>query len=1073
MRAGQDPILAYVESVDAEARTGYAGEHSYRPALKTLLEALGDRITATNEPKKHVDCGLPDFVVTRGPLIVGYVEAKDLGADLARESESDQLLRYRRSLGNVLLTNYLEFRWFVDGEPRGEARLASAHEGRVRGLAVGAPATALLREFLEHEPAVLAHPRPLAERLARLAHIMSDAVAEAFRRGAASADLSDLRDAFAEGLLPELADPGREREFADMYAQTLAYGLFAARCNCPDDPAFERRSAAAAVPPTNPLLRRLFESLTGAALDGEPHRALVEDLVQTLAHTDMAAILAHFGSREGREDPVFHFYETFLAAYDPALREQRGVYYTPEPVVSYIVRAVDHVLRDRLGVPDGLADDALVEAGGDAMDEAAPTRRLPRVLVLDPACGTGTFLYHVVAHIRRQFMDADNAGMWAGHVQASVLPMLYGFELLMAPYAMAHLKLSLALAARDLPVAEQGAWGYDFQPGERINVFLTNTLDEPLASVQRLPGPLRVLSEEAEAAARVKRDLPIMVVLGNPPYSNFGRQNRGAHIARLLEDYKRGLGERKLNLDDDFIKFVRWGQWRVEATGRGVLAFITNGVYLSANGHRRMRERLLEAFDDIYILNLHGDSRGGERPPDGVERDDNVFEIRQGVAIAVYVRTGEERSRHATVHYADLWGTRAGKYAALRSLTLAGVEWRALEPEGPDWLFTPSDGRRREEWDGMVPVTDLFRHAVSGVQTHRDRLVVAFGREELRERLRAWSDSGAAAEEVNARFGVRATRGWDPEQARQWTRENLAGIALAAYHYRPMDVRWLAYEPELTQWPRSLLREHVAGADNILLLAGRGANWPDLGIGFVSRSLPDKRCLGGSKTEAKAFPLYLYQHSVDANGQRNGLTELPWPADSQGRVANLEPEALKTLGLGGQKPDAETVLAYVYAILSAPSYAERYAPFLCRDYPRVPTPRSAACFRDLAKLGRELIAAHTFTEGKVGGRTRPSFPVPGPNDVARAHPVYDGDRERVYINRDQYFAGVEAEVWEHHICGYQVCREWLKERVGRGLDQNDLRHYAMLVRAVRHTVRLQVEIDGAIEAHGGWPLGSA
>ena len=554
----------YIKSLQTNLSLGNATEHTHRPVLKTLLESVGDRVTATNEPKR-VECGAPDFVITKAvqnQFIVGYVEAKDVGYDLEQierdskranpsTSNGRQFKRYRESLPNLLLTNYTEFRWYVDGEPRMTSHLATLKgDGRLSQSQVEfSQLTELLWEFLEKTPERIASPVDLAQRMARLTHMIRDIIGEGFRQGQVSHDVEDLYNATKSVLVPDLT----EEDFADMFAQTLAYGLFAARVNHTAGP-FRRQDAAHRIPPTNPFLRHLFSMVTGPALDDEPFVSFVDDLTQLLGSADMEAILSDFGKRAAREDPILHFYEPFLAAYDPSLREKRGVYYTPEPVVSYIVRSVDYLLRQRFNCPAGLADHAMTTY--EYKDDKGKTAQKSshRVLVLDPACGTGTFLYAVIDHIREYYRSSGNAGMWNGYVREHLLKRLFGFELLMAPYAMSHLKLGLQLAAQDLPAESRPDWSYEFDSNERLGVYLTNSLEQTTErQTINYFGPLRVITEEANAAAEVKRDLPIMVVLGNPPYSghsaNASRKDRKlTWIGKLIEDYKKidgvPLGER-------------------------------------------------------------------------------------------------------------------------------------------------------------------------------------------------------------------------------------------------------------------------------------------------------------------------------------------------------------------------------------------------------------------------------------------------------------------------------------------------------------------------------------------------
>ncbi|MCI0474775.1 MAG: N-6 DNA methylase, partial [Anaerolineales bacterium] len=604
----------YLQAITKNLARGNATEHTHRPALKALLESLDAGITATNEPQHIVDVGAPDFIVERGKTPLGYVETKEVGENLDKIEKSEQLKRYRAALPNLLLTDYLEFRWYVDGERRDVVRLgewngkkitviasreaakqsphcelgiASAQRSRLAMTeGVTTPVAALLQQFIAHTAPSISKPKDLAERIAALAQLMRDVIEKTFARESERGNLHEWFAAFQETLIPDLTPA----QFADMFAQTIAYGMFAARANDPTPKDFSRMEAAFVLPKTNPFLRKLFHEIAGPDLD--PRVAwIADDLANLLARADMERVLKDFGKRTRREDPVVHFYETFLAAYDSKLRKARGVYYTPEPVVSYIVRSVDTLLRKEFGKANGLAD--------------------PSVLLLDPAVGTATFLYFVIQQIHETLTAQGQHGAWAKYVAEKLLPRLFGFEILMAPYTVAHLKLGVEL--KEL--------GYDFASEERLGIYLTNTLEQAAKKSERLLA--KFISDESDAAAAVKRDQPIMVVIGNPPYANFGMMNKGEWIEELLKDYKQGLREKKLNLDEDSIKFIRFGQWRIERSGAGILAFITNNTYIDGITHRRMRQSLLETFDDIYILDLHGSSKKKEKCPDG-SKDENV-----------------------------------------------------------------------------------------------------------------------------------------------------------------------------------------------------------------------------------------------------------------------------------------------------------------------------------------------------------------------------------------------------------------------------------------------------------------
>lgn len=1113
-------ITTYLRQIEAARRAGNDTEHTHRPALKQLLESLAPRITAVNEPKRS-DCGAPDFLIARKSdnLSLGFLEAKDIGISLDEAKKSDQLKRYLPALSNLILTDYLEFRWFLNGAERARFRLAEI-QGRnlVPDAAAIETAEQLLKEFLDREPIRIESAEELARRLARLTHLIRDAIVMAFQTQNASELLTGWRTVFAETLLPELADDAKVPDFADMFAQTLAYGLFSARAMSSASVDFTLAEAAKLIPRTNPFLRDFFDLITGPKLDDEGFAGYVQDLVTLLDRADMGVILEDFGRGIGagrRRDPVVHFYETFLAAYDPKLRELRGVYYTPEPVVSYIVESIDWLLREKFGLKDGLADKSKItvtrEEKGKTIEEETH-----RVLILDPATGTGTFLFEVIENIREQFEKKHRAGQWPAYVHEHLLPRLFGFELLMAPYAVAHFKIGLELSARHLPELFRANWAYKFNEKERLNIFLTNTLED-IEHVAPAAGPLAALSREANEAVSIKRHRPVLVVLGNPPYSNFGRQNRNDYILSLLADYKRGLNEKKINLDDDFIKFIRWAHERIARTGQGVVGFITNNVYLDGLTHRRMRESLLESFDEIYILNLHGSSKKQETAPDG-SKDDNVFDITVGVAIALFVKLPPgskeaKKGKHATVHHADLWGLRKSKYDWLGKNNATTTEWTSFQPTKPQFSFVPANSKYRAEYEKCWSLADAMPVRNTGIQTKRDDLVYQFTKAELNAVLKFLREKTPA--EVKTEFDlVDDGRDWQIAWAIKDVKQS-KGIVCRVTN-RPFDLRWTFYTGQtrgFMAYPRHSLMQHVLGQENIFLLAVRNARRGNVDSFFAANTLVDKDGVSPFDN-ASCFPLYLYPNGEEAqqelvphdNGRRPNL--------SKEFVADLETQlGLKFIpdGCGNLKKTfgPEDVFHYAYAVFHAPGYRARYAEFLKLDFPRVPITSDPGLFRRLCERGAELVALHTM---KSHGPDLVSFDVPGENKVEQVvyvppqaagarlsraaaapparkaskksaafftheesevepvtHPA--GPTGRVYINPKQYFEGIPPAVWEFRIGGYQVAEKWLKDRKGHALDHDDLEHYQHTVSALAATREQMQAVDSLIADHGGWPLG--
>ena len=698
---------------------------------------------------------------------------------------------------------------------------------------------------------------------------------------------------------------------------------------------------------------------------------------------------------------------------------------------------IDHILKTHFDKPQGLAD--------------------PSVLVLDPAVGTATFLYMVINEIHDAIASQGQAGLWNDYVVEKLLPRIFGFELLMAPYAMAHLKLGLLLRET----------GYQFEKEQRLGIYLTNTLEEAFKKSEQLAGFNEYIVEEANAAAEIKRDKPIMVVLGNPPYS-VSSINRGEWIDTLLEDYKQGLHEKKLNIDDDYIKFIRFAQWRIEQTGYGILAFITNNSYLDGLTHRRMRECLLQGFSDVYILNLHGSSRRGEKAPNDI-KDENVFDIQQGVAIGIFVKE-PNKSGLAIVHYADMWGMREKKYQALFESDTGTVDWQELAPTPPYFFSIPKDFARMEEYQAGDSIRQVFAVSGTGIKTERDSITIHF----TEASLRAVLDDFTKLEESELRQKYhleKDSRDWKVSNAKKdITSSRTERRFIRVVHYRPFDMR-LTYYTGTTRGfigtPGRLMADCFL-QPNIGLIAKRQNKREPFSYIFVTKAAPESCLFESAYANNIVFPLYLYPIEQEI---ASGLYQ------PEERRPNLNPEFIKTasekLGLnfvedgkGNLKESfgPEDIFNYAYAVLHSPTYRSRYAEFLKIDFPRLPLTSDRDLFRTLVAKGAELATLHLMESPKLNSLiTR--YPIVGPNVVDKVR--YDEANQQVYINRSQYFEGVSPEVWNFHIGGYQVCHKWLKDRKGRTLSYNELTHYQKVVVALKETIRLMEEIDGLIP---GWPV---
>jgi hypothetical protein len=1063
---------AYLHEIEKNLRRGNATEQTYRSALKSLFESLGPHLTAVNEPKQ-IECGAPDFIVLKKDVPLGHVEAKDIGKNLGEIEKDEQLTRYREALPNLILTDYLEFRWYVDGGHRLTARLASpGSDGRLKR---DGHDEALLRDLLEGFLTVtvptVKSPKELASRMAAKARLIREIIAKAI----ASEPKGGLLRETMEGLRRILISDLKEAQFADIYAQTICYGLFAARCNHKGPDRFARKTAGYDLPRTNPFLREFFDNLAGLELDSRVVWA-VDDLVYLLNHADIAGILKDFGRRTRREDPVVHFYETFLAEYDPKLRETRGVYYTPEPVVDYIVRSVDHILKTDFGLSDGLADISTVEA--TAHDGKKLTS--PKVLILDPAVGTGTFLHEVVALIHEHETAQGHGGAWSDYVRSHLLPRLFGFEIMMAPYAVCHMKLGLQL--KDT--------GYDFRTNDRLKVYLTNTLEEAHALLDLQLGFAHALMRESYEAAQIKQDLPVMVVLGNPPYSGHS-MNKGKWISQLLHGQDTVTGENTGNyfevdgkplgeknpkwLNDDYVKFIRFAQRRIERTGYGILAFITNNGYLDNPTFRGMRKALMDSFDDIYVLDLHGSTKKKERAPDG-SKDENVFDIQQGVAIGIFVKrrasTGE-----TTVRHAEIWGPRGegadgGKYGWLSQHDVGSTQWSALTPAPPLHVFIPRDESLAGEYEQGIRIVEAMPVNVLGFQSHRDNFTLDFDRNSLRKRFEEMRDLGIPDQVFAEKYNVADSGTWKLRTARatiaalgsDWTK------SLIDCWYRPFDRRPCFYSEISIDRPRRDLMDHVAGKPNLCLNLVRQtkmASWQHV----AASDAPTPAVFVELKDGSSVFPLYLYPPEVGAVGPHPAQRRVNLTNNFLARLSACVKHAFVPEGRGDGKKNfgPEDVFDYIYAILHSPGYRTRYAEFLKSDFPRIPLTSNRHLFWALCEKGEDLVALHLM---KKFGPLAIAFPMKGDGKVEKVRYTEPAKKTpgRVWIDKTQYFEGVPPEVWAFHIGGYQVCEKWLKDRKGRTLGYEDIRHYEHIVAALSETIRLMAEIDEEIEKAGGFPL---
>ena len=1000
-------------------------ELSLFPHLQTFLEEITrnyfsrDTIKFTQEPRKIDQIGRPDFIARDELLPLGYIETEAYGRDLNNLTghAATQNTRFIENLDNFILTNFVEFRLYTDGQLRLTANVEDNSENLER----------LLERFLSADRVQIGTPEALAKHLARRTRELQTQIETTLTDE--KSQIYSMFSAFKEHLLATLTPD----DFADMYAQTLVYGLFAARCILPNGTNFSRHTAAATLPKSNPFLIQLFHHVDSPTLEKNV-TYILDDIEILLQNVSKEMLRTAFSVQTYLEDPVIHFYETFLAEYDPDRRVERGVYYTPPQVISYIVRSVDSLLKTELNKPDGLADD--------------------NTLILDPATGTGGFLLAVLDHIREYVTTHYGAGDWNQYVNAELVKRLFGFELLVAPYTIAHLKLSLFLQ-------EQG-----WQATERLRIYLTNTLEQPDEMQPSIPFA-GFISDEANEALSVKRDEPILVILGNPPYtrdsatpSRDGRKL--TFIGELIEDYKKVDGQpldesTSKALQADYVKFIRWAQWRIDKNSEGVVGYIVNNSFLDRPTSRGMRQSLLESFNTVYLLNLHGSSRRTEAVPT-VQRDENVFDILQGVCILLCVKERDNPAQ-AKVYYADMWGSREDKYNTLSETEIQSTEWCELQPKSSRYLFVPQATDYSAEYDEIEwKITDIFQTSSIGIVTARDKLTIHRTPGKVRETV---SDFVSLSEdEARKKYNLRKdTRDWKVHLAQADLRNHLdVQQHTTSIHYRPLDTRWTYYTGQSRGFqcmPRPENMSHLL-SENLALCVCRVVKSPVWQHALITDKITENCYISNRDSESgHVFPLYLYP-----NPEELGFATK--------RSINFKPAFLTALSETLELPQTapfnlpedispEEILAYIYAVLFSPAYRKRYYGFLKYDFPRIPLPTDIEYFRTLAALGQNLINWHLLKD--IQGPPRHRFEGEGNAVVSKVR--YAGGH--VWINATQHFTDVPKAVWSYEIGAYQVCEKWLRDRKGCPLSHAEVRHYCAILVAIAETLRIMAEIDECVK----------
>jgi predicted helicase len=1036
----QDIFKKYLHSVSSKFSRPETSEMGYRTDFEILLQGIFEKINVRridHDPKAKQG-NKPDFIVMKNDIPILYIETKAIGESLDKIEKSKQMERYF-GYANLVLTDYVEFRFYRNGIRYQEPIKFADFDLDSRTI-TSLPdkfqfAGNTLLQFTQTHKEPIKSGEHLAKIMGGKAQRIRDNIREVLsKKDEKKTEILNVYSTIKNLLVHDLD----EEEFADMYAQTLVYGLFVARYHDKSNENFTRQEARDLVPASNPFLRHFFDHIVGPDFD-KRLEYIVNELCEVFAHADVQQLMKQYfaddlwGNTHEGPDPVIHFYEDFLKEYDAELRKKMGAYYTPLPVVRFIVRSVDHLLQKEFNLPSGLADTSKLENG------------VHRVQILDPAVGTGTFLSAVIREIYLKLKNSGQIGRWTTYVHNDLLPRLHGFELMMAPYTIAHLKLSMAFKAT----------GFKYF-NRRLGIYLTNSLEESETQEGLFAGFgfAESIAEESKEAALIKNETPVMIVIGNPPYSGVS-SNETRYANGLVQKYKvepggkTKLQERKHWLHDDYVKFIAFSEYMIEKTGVGILGFITNHGYLDNPTFRGMRWHLMSTFNFIYIIDLHGNANKKEKTPSG-SKDENVFEIQQGVSIILAVKKDNKNSNElAQIYHLDLWGKRQEKFNALSDLSFNKIKWNKIDQQLPNLFFVPDNSaKNRDIYFEGFNVSELLFTNTSGIVTMGDSFVIDENSDVLIQRLEKFLIENITVSYLNDKYSL-------GKNYAEWVINNKKDIVIdpekiVDYLYRPFDTRYSYFDNKLLWRPRSSTMKHFIIGKNVGLIIPKQLAPNEVAGAFITRNV------GGHKTFSAFnsnyyFPLYVF--SEDGT-----------------KIPNLKKEIVEEIEKTVGKVTPEDILDYIYAVLHSPTYREKFKEYLKIDFPRVPYPKDKDTFKKLAKLGTELRSIHLLESPKVN-QFITTYPVSGDDvvekikfeniesrDKSRLVPTIQ-DTGKVYINKEQYFGKVPEIAWNFYIGGYQPAQKWLKDRKGRTLTNSEIEHYQKIIVALVETERIMKEID--------------
>ncbi|ELL7199684.1 DNA methyltransferase [Campylobacter jejuni] len=1044
-------LKAYLENIKDISTNDK--EHTHRTALQNLLQAIKDnqdkqnKISIKQEPNNDKEGrGAPDFLITKDFLTLGYIENKRVNANLDNIITSDQILKYTKLSPNIILTDYLRFILLSLNDKNEiiickEVKICSLDEIKsiVKNQSLLDTKTQELNElfsiFFSKIPNPINSALDFANHLSLRTRILKDELLLSSK----NETLLSLFNTFKETLYKELS----YEEFCDSFAQTLTYSLFLAKLNNDTAKEIDLNNAKKFIPKSFPLIRSMSGFLDDSFENLENIKWLLEEIINIINHIDITSIIKELNKTGEKDlfnrptilsthkDPYLHFYETFLASYDPKLREVRGVYYTPAPVVIFIINAIDEALKQDFNHKKGLSE---------ALDK--------NITLLDFATGTGTFLLEAF----RKALEPISKNS-VNYNPKVLIDKFCGFEFLIAPYTIAHLKISQSFKEE---------FNSPLNDDESLKIALTNTLYfKSISKEQNDQNTLFTLidlTKEFKKAQKIKEE-QILIITGNPPYSG-ASSNKGLYEDEIKISY--GLEPSKANLNneqkkwissyfkekskqntstfkaiyekhkleneknskvmlDDYVKFIRFAQSKIDSQESGIFAFISNNSFLDNPTFRGMRYSLMQSFDKIYILNLHGDTRKKEKAPDG-SKDDNVFDIMQGVSINIFIKQNS-KAKNTNIYYHDLYGKRKDKYEFLYENDLNSIKWTLVKNNEPFYLFLPQNNDLLEEYNKGISVKDIFMLSSVGIASSKDAILISTNNKKLEQQVYNFYN--------------------------EFDKKYIKEIA-----YKPFDTQKIYYDIKKVERPRIDIMEHFLGYENIGLIYDRGTNLKEISNLFISSKVIDKHLVGAN---SYVSPLYLYPttrskkflEKENPNFNEENFTS---------KIENFK-ESFRTFidELYKEKFSPEDILGYIYAVLFHKIYREKYLDFLKIDFPKIPFTKDKKTFKNLSKLGLKLINLHLLKNNELDFNVGEALFKDIKNKNFKIQKIkYNKDVKELFINESLYFNKVSPEIYEFKIGGYAVLDKYLKSHKEEDIDH---KHFTLIIQTLDETLKIQDEIS--------------